>query len=85
VGSCSLPWNTKKISSKFSFLSSRAAFLRTTTRKFYQSLACFFPELPFIGLAYQGKDIVFRFIMECRSLMDFGPYVIIGLFLYEVF
>jgi hypothetical protein len=32
------------------------------------------------GLAYQGKDIVFRFIIECSSLRDFGP---IGLFLYE--
>jgi hypothetical protein len=27
----------------------------------------------FIGLAYQGKDIVFRFIIEYSSLMDFGP------------
>jgi hypothetical protein len=29
----------------------------------------------FIGLAYyQGKDIVFRFIIEYSSLRDFGPY-----------
>jgi hypothetical protein len=27
----------------------------------------------FVGLAYQGKDIVFRFIKEFCSLMDFGP------------
>jgi len=27
----------------------------------------------FIGLAYQGKDIVFRFIVEYSSLIDFGP------------
>jgi hypothetical protein len=28
----------------------------------------------FVGLAYQGKDIVFRFIIEYySSLMDFGP------------
>jgi beta-lactamase class D len=28
----------------------------------------------FIGLAYQeGKDIVFRFIIDYSSLMDFGP------------
>jgi hypothetical protein len=28
-----------------------------------------------IGVAYQGKkDIVFRFIIEYSSLMDFGPY-----------
>jgi hypothetical protein len=33
----------------------------------------------FIGLAYQGKDIVFRFIIEYSSLRDFGPYVV-GLF-----
>jgi hypothetical protein len=25
------------------------------------------------GLAYQGKDIGFRFIIEYRSLRDFGP------------
>jgi hypothetical protein len=31
----------------------------------------------FIGLAYQGKDIVFRFIIEYSSLMDFGPLVIV--------
>ncbi len=30
----------------------------------------------FIGLAYQGKDIVFRFIIEYSSERDFGPYVI---------
>jgi hypothetical protein len=27
----------------------------------------------FIGLSYQGKDIVFRFLIECSSLWDFGP------------
>jgi len=26
-----------------------------------------------VGLAYQGKDIVFRFIIEYSSFMDFGP------------
>jgi hypothetical protein len=25
------------------------------------------------GLAYQGKDIMFRFIIEYSSLRDFGP------------
>jgi hypothetical protein len=35
------------------------------------------PFTAFVGLAYQGKDIVFRFIIEYNSsLMDFGPYVI---------
>jgi hypothetical protein len=38
----------------------------------------------FIGLAYQGKDIVLRFIIEYSILRDFGPSVI-GLLLYEVF
>jgi hypothetical protein len=28
-------------------------------------------------LAYQGKDIVFRFIIEYSSLRDFSPQVII--------
>jgi len=27
----------------------------------------------FVGLAYQGEDIVSRFIIEYRSLKDFGP------------
>jgi hypothetical protein len=27
----------------------------------------------FVGFAYQGKDIVFRFIIEHGSLRDFGP------------
>ncbi len=38
----------------------------------------------FVGLAYQDKDIVFRFIIEYTSLRDFGPQVV-GLFLYEDF
>ncbi len=39
----------------------------------------------FIGIAYQGKDVVFRFIIEYSSLRDFGPPGKIGLFLYEDF
>jgi hypothetical protein len=27
----------------------------------------------FVGLAYQGQDIVFRLIIENSSLRDFGP------------
>jgi hypothetical protein len=27
----------------------------------------------FVGLAYQGKDIVFKFIIKYNSLRDFGP------------
>jgi hypothetical protein len=38
-----------------------------------------------IALAHQGKDIVFRFIVENTNSRDFGPSVIIGLFLYENF
>jgi hypothetical protein len=29
----------------------------------------------FVGLAYQGKDIVFRFIIDYSILRDLGPYV----------
>jgi hypothetical protein len=28
-------------------------------------------SLPFFGFAYQGKDIMFRFIIEYSSLRDF--------------
>jgi hypothetical protein len=38
-----------------------------------------------IGLHYQGKDIVFRFIIDYSSFKDFGPFAIIGLFLYKDF
>jgi hypothetical protein len=27
----------------------------------------------FVGFAYQGKDIVFRFIIDYSGLGDFGP------------
>jgi hypothetical protein len=27
----------------------------------------------FVGLAYQGKDVVFRVVIEYSSLWDFGP------------
>ncbi len=37
-----------------------------------------------LGLAYQGKDIAYRFVIEHSSLRDFGPQVV-GLFLYEDF
>jgi hypothetical protein len=38
------------------------------------------------GLAYPGKNIVFRLMIEySSSLRDLGPWVIIGLFLYEDF
>jgi hypothetical protein len=30
-------------------------------------------SLDFDGLAYKGKDIVFRFIIGYSSLRDFGP------------
>jgi hypothetical protein len=33
-------------------------------------------KISFIGCAYQGKDIVFIFIIECNGLRDFGPLVI---------
>jgi hypothetical protein len=30
-------------------------------------------EISFVGLAWVGKDIVFRFIIEYNSLREFGP------------
>jgi hypothetical protein len=40
--------------------------------------------IDFVGLAFVGKDIVFRIIIEYSSLRDFCPYVV-GLFFYEDF
>ncbi len=40
-----------------------------------------FSTQAFVGLAYQGEDIVFRFITEYSSL----KVIILGLFLYEAF
>jgi hypothetical protein len=48
----------------------------------YLKLIQAFPS--FIGLAYQGKDMVFRFIIEYNSLRNYGPYIV-GPFLYEDF
>jgi hypothetical protein len=42
----------------------------------FQHFNFIFSQNLFVGLAYQGKDIVFRFIIEHNSLTDFGPYVI---------
>jgi hypothetical protein len=30
-------------------------------------------DLGFVGLAYQGMDIVFRFVIEYSRLRDFDP------------
>jgi len=38
----------------------------------------------FFGIAYQGKDILFIFIIKYISLTNFGPHVV-SLFLYEDF
>jgi len=48
------------------------------------------PIYLFVGLAFVGKNIVFRSIIEYSRLRDFGPtkviiIIIIGLFLYEDF
>ncbi len=53
-------------------------------RKFLASCVSMQGFSGFVGLVYQGKDIVFGFIIEYSSLMDFGPYLI-GLFLYDDF
>jgi hypothetical protein len=39
-------------------------------------LDCWIWWSEFDGLAYQGKDIVFRLIIEYNSLRDFAPYTI---------
>ncbi len=43
-----------------------------TLKVFVHSLILGFGFFCFVGLAYQGKDIVFRFIIEYSSLRDFG-------------
>jgi hypothetical protein len=55
------------------------------SRKIFWFDMGFVKFVKFDSLAYQGKDIVFRFIIEYSSLRDFGAYVIIVLFLYEDF
>jgi len=45
--------------------------VRTGTRPGTES--CLANFKPFVGLAYQSKDIVFRLIIEYSSLRDFGP------------
>jgi hypothetical protein len=39
----------------------------------FTALAIAMTLAKFVGLAYQGKDILFRFIIEYSSLRDFGP------------
>ncbi len=34
----------------------------------------------FVGLAYQGKNMVLRLIIEYSSLRDFGPYFYMRIF-----
>ncbi len=67
------------------FLRDHRCFITCMIRPPWQIL-CFANSTAqlFVGLAYQGKDIVFRFIIEYSSLRDFGPLVI-GLFLCEDF
>jgi hypothetical protein len=38
----------------------------------------------FFGIAYQGEDIVFKFIIKYNSLTNFGTHVV-GLFLCKDF
>jgi hypothetical protein len=33
----------------------------------------YFGGYGFVGRAYQGKDVVFRLVIEYSSLWDFGP------------
>ncbi len=58
----------------FQFLFTQFPFFfpPTPTLSLSLSLLSVFP-FHFIYLAYKGKDIVFRFIIEYSSLRDFGP------------
>ncbi len=49
-----------------------------------QHVCTYLPCFCWACLPRQGKDIVFRFIIEYNSLQDFGLWVE-GLFLYEDF
>jgi hypothetical protein len=44
-----------------------------TTEKCCPDVANISVKIIFVGLSYQGKDIVFRFILEYSSLSHFGP------------
>ncbi len=66
----------KVVLEKWYFFSQRLECSRyTNMSKLYMNkhlcVLCF--TKIFIGLAYQGKDIVFSFIIEYSSLRDFGP------------
>jgi hypothetical protein len=39
----------------------------------------------FVGLPYQGKDIVFRFIIEYSKLKGFWPLGNSSIFIYMIF
>jgi len=41
--------------------------------KEWKGMLTFLHFFCFVGLPYQGKDIVFRFIIDCSSSRDFGP------------
>ncbi len=45
---------------------------RLDCKEFDMCILCF-QVLSFFGLAYKGKDIVFRFSIKDSSLRDFGP------------
>ncbi len=60
----------------------KATFLMQSLQIIHFVYFCF--GFHFFGIAYQGKNIVFRFIIEYSSLTDFGSHVV-GLFLYEDF
>jgi hypothetical protein len=57
-------------------------FLMQTLQAIHFVYFCF--GFHFFYIAYQGKDIVFRFIIEYNSLTKFGPHVV-GVILCEDF
>jgi hypothetical protein len=92
MGICWVPRNFFKIKSMHVFMFSKSHNLKPTLMyslptlrilaRFlvFVSLQCYLLALPFVG-----KDIVFRFNIECSRLIDFGPYIIGLFFIWGLF
>jgi hypothetical protein len=63
----------KKKKKSMMLITSQCREFYNVAGKIHSCMILLLQDLPFVGLAYQGKDIVFRFIIEYRSLRDFGP------------
>ncbi len=54
-------------------ISNTNQFMQGDGRKTWKNTKLDHRSHPFVGLAYRGKGIVFRFIIEYSSLRDFVP------------